>query len=81
MNPLYQKPQVNSPINMLRGMQNPKQFAEQLLRTNPQAQQFLAQAQQMAQGKNPKDVAKQLAKQYGISEQELMSFASQMGLK
>jgi hypothetical protein len=80
MNPLLQQG-GNNPLAMLKTMQNPKQFAEQLLKTNPQAQQFLTQAQQMAQGKNPKEVAKNLAKRYGISEQELMSFASQMGIE
>lgn len=70
-----------NPLSMLQGMQNPAQFAQQLLNSNPQARQFMEQMQNMANGRNPKEFAMQLAKQNGMSEQDIMSFAQKMGAK
>lgn len=70
-----------NPLSMLQSMQNPTQFAQQLLQSNPQAKQFMEQMQNMANGRSPKEFAMQLAKQSGMSEQDIMSFAQKMGAK
>ena len=51
--------------------QNPQAFMQMLIQRNPQYAQLLSQVQNMAQGRNPKDFLTQLAKQNGVSEQNI----------
>ena len=51
--------------------QNPQMIMQMLLQRNPQYQQLLTQMQNMAQGRNPRDFIMQLAKQNGVSEQNI----------
>lgn len=60
-------------FQMLRGAQNPQQMFQNMLMQNPQMSSALSQIQNSTQGANPKDVAMQLARQRGMSEQEVMN--------
>ena len=60
-------------FQMLRGSQNPKQMFQNMLQQNPQISSALSQIQNSTQGANPRDVAMQLARQRGMSEQEVMN--------
>lgn len=87
MNPLrnFMGQASQSPINgilqMMNGGMNPQFLADQVLQKNPQAKQFLQQMQNQANGRSPKEMVMQYAKQNGISEQEVMQLASRMGLR
>lgn len=77
--------QQNSPIGnimqMLGGGMNPQALASQLLNNDPKARQFMAQMQNMSNGRSPRDMAIQYARQQGIKEKDLMELAHRMGLK
>lgn len=60
-------------FQMLRGAQNPQQMFQNILQQNPQISSALSQIQNSTQGANPRDVAMQLARQRGMSEQEVMN--------
>lgn len=60
-------------FQMLRGAQNPQQMFQNILQQNPQISSALSQIQNSTQGANPRDVAMQLARQRGVSEQEVMN--------
>ena len=60
-------------FQMLRGAQNPQQMFQNMLMQNPQMSSALSQIQNSTQGADPKDVAMQLARQRGMSEQEVMN--------
>ena len=60
-------------FQMLQGAQNPQVMFQQMLRNNPQMTSALTQIQNSTQGSNPRDVAMQLARQRGMSEQEVMN--------
>lgn len=60
-------------FQMLRGAQNPQQMFQNMLMQNPQMSSALSQIQNSTQGSNPRDVAMQLARQRGMSEQEVMN--------
>jgi hypothetical protein len=60
-------------FQMLRGAQNPQQMFQNMLMQNPQMSSALSQIQNSTQGANPRDVAMQLARQRGMSEQEVMN--------
>jgi hypothetical protein len=60
-------------FQMLRGAQNPQQMFQNMLMQNPQMSSALSQIQNSTQGANPRDVAMQLARQRGMSEQQVMN--------
>lgn len=60
-------------FQMLRGAQNPQQMFQNMLMQNPQMSSALSQIQNSTQGSSPRDVAMQLARQRGMSEQEVMN--------
>ena len=60
-------------FQMLRGAQNPQQMFQNMLQQNPQMSSALYQIQNSTQGSTPRDVAMQLARQRGMSEQEVMN--------
>lgn len=60
-------------FQMLRGAQNPQQMFQNMLMQNPQMSSALSQIQNSTQGANPRDVAMQIARQRGMSEQEVMN--------
>lgn len=61
-----------------------KAMIMQQIQSNPQARQAWSMVQQMKQGKTEEEkiaIVKNLAKEKGISEQELNNLAQQFGLK
>ena len=68
-------------FQMLQGSQNPQQMFQQMLQQNPQMSSALSQIQNSTQGANPRDVAMQLAKQRGMSEQQVMSMFNALNKK
>ena len=65
-------------FQMLRGAQNPQQMFQNMIMQNPQMSSALSQIQNSTQGSNPRDVAMQLARQRGMSEQEVMNMFSSL---
>lgn len=67
-------------LQMLQGSTNPMSLMQQLMGNNPIVQRAL----QMAQGKEAnqlQEIAKNLARQRGMNEQQLNQFLSQFGIK
>lgn len=70
---------MNNPMNifqmidMVNGMGNtPDAMLQMLLQQNPQGKQTIEQLRNSSNGMSAEQIAKQLAKQNGISEQQLM---------
>lgn len=59
-------------IQQIQQMQNPKQAFIGMVQQNPQMQQKMQQMQNMSSGRSMEDTVRQLAKQQGISEEQLM---------
>lgn len=68
-------------FQMLRVAQNPQQMFQNMLMQNPQMNTALSQIQNSTQGSNPRDVAMQLARQRGMSEQEVMNMFNSLNRK
>ena len=68
-------------FQMLQGSPNPQQAFQQMLQQNPQMNSALSQIQNSTQGANPRDVAMQLAKQRGMSEQQVMNMFNALNKK
>ena len=68
-------------FQMLRGAQNPQQMFQNMIMQNPQMSSALSQIQNSTQGSNPRDVAMQLARQRGVSEQEVMNMFNSLNRK
>lgn len=60
---------------------NPQQIMQQMFQKNPQISQMQTQMQNMAQGRSPKDFILQIAKQNGVSEQNLQGILRILGKK
>ena len=71
---------VNQFMTMVNGGANPMALAQQMLQNNPNAKQVMTQFQNMANGRSPRDLAMQLAKQNGVDAEQMMQFASRLGL-
>lgn len=72
---------VSGIIQMLDGGANPQVLAEQVLQRNPKARMFLQQVQNQSNGRSPKEMVMQYARQNGISDQQFMALAHRMGLR
>ena len=68
-------------FQMLRGSNNPQQMFQNMLMQNPQMSSALSQIQNSTQGSNPRDVAMQLARQRGMSEQQVMNMFNSLNRK
>ena len=67
-------------MKMLQYSQNPNMLMEKMMAQNP----LLSRAMQMAQGKNPQElamIARNLAKQQGINDQQFAQLLGQFGIK
>ena len=67
-------------MQMLQYSQNPNMLMEKMKAQNP----LLSRAMQMAQGKNPQElamIARNLAKQQGINDQQFAQLLGQFGIK
>ena len=65
----------------LRTARNPKQMFEQTVNQSPQHQNTFTQLQNSSNGASYEQIARQLAKQRGISEEQLMQMYNQFGNK
>ena len=54
---------------------NPQQVMKNMMQQNPQMNQMQTQMRNMAQGRSPKEFILQMAKQNGVSEQNLQGLA------
>ena len=68
-------------FQMLSGSNNPQMMFQQMLQQNPQMSSALSQIQNSTQGANPRDIAMQLARQRGMSEQQIMSMFNSLNKK
>ena len=59
-------------LNQFQQMQNPKQAFMGMIQQNPQVQQKMQQMQNISGGRSMEQTVRQLAKQQGISEEQLM---------
>jgi hypothetical protein len=59
-------------IQMFQQARNPQQMLMGMLQNNPKYKTALDQAQNSANGASYENIAKQIAQQQGISEQQLM---------
>ena len=59
-------------LNQFQQMQNPKQAFMGMIQQNPQMRQKMQQMQNISGGRSMQDTVRQLAKQQGISEEQLM---------
>lgn len=71
----------NQMMQFLNGVQNPQKFLQDKLASNPQMKAMLSQMQNGYGGKSPREIAFAMAKQNGISEDQLMQLAGKFGLK
>lgn len=60
---------------------NPKQIMKQMVWQNSQLTQMQTQMENMAQGKTPQEFILQIAKDNGVSEQNLQGIARILGAK
>ena len=65
----------------LRMARNPQQMFEQTVNQNPQLQNTFAQMKNSSNGASFEQMARQLAKQKGVSEEQLMQMYNQFGNK
>ena len=59
-------------VQQMQQMKNPKQAFMGMVQNNPQYQQQMKTMQNMAGGRSLEQTVRQLAKQQGISEEQLM---------
>lgn len=67
-------------LGMLQNSQNPSMLMESLMAQNP----LLSRAMQMGQGKNPQElamIARNLAKQQGMNDQQFAQLLNQFGIR
>lgn len=60
---------------------NPSQVMQNLFQMNPQVGQMQTQMKNMSNGKSPMEFIMQIAKQNGVSEQNLQGIARILGAK
>lgn len=68
-------------FNTLKMARNPQQMFEQTVNQNPQIQNTFTQMKNSSNGASFEQMARQLAKQRGVSEQQLMQMYNQFGNK
>lgn len=69
-------------MNAFRSAKNPQALLQQVMQNNPQLQQVMTQLQNSCGGSmTPEQMARQLAKQNGISDEQLMQMYNQFNRK
>ena len=58
-------------IAMKNSGKNPQMILQMLMQQNPQVSQMMTQFRNMSNGKNPRDFITQMARQNGLSEQNI----------
>lgn len=68
---------INSVISQIMALKkqgrNPQAVMQMLFQNNPQYQQMATQLKNMAGGRNPKEFVMQLARQNGVSQENLQA--------
>lgn len=64
---------IQNILQMRSAGKNPQMIMQMLMQKNPQYRQLVSQMQNMSQGRNPRDFLTQLAKQNGVSEQNIVA--------
>lgn len=59
-------------MNMIGSAKNPQAMLEAMFQQNPQLRQTMEQLKNSSGGASPEQIARQLAKQNGITEEQLM---------
>ena len=59
-------------MSMMNNANNPKAMLDAMFQQNPQLRQVMEQLKNSSYGASPEQIARQLAKQNGISEEQLM---------
>ena len=62
---------IQNILQMRNAGKNPQMIMQMLMQKNPQYRQLVSQMQNMSHGRNPRDFLTQLAKQNGVSEQNI----------
>ena len=70
---------LQSLFQMRNAGQNPQAIMQMLIQRNPQYSQMLTQIKNMSQGRNLREFVMQLAKQNGVSEQNLAQLMQMFG--
>ena len=58
-------------FQMRNAGRNPQQIMQMLMQQNPQVAQMMTQFRNMSSGQNPRDFITQMARQQGLSEQNI----------
>lgn len=70
---------LQSIFQMKNAGRNPQQLLQIMIQQNPQIQQQLAMLKNMSNGKSPKEFFSQLARQNGVSEQNMAQIMQMFG--
>lgn len=74
---------INSVISQIMALKkqgrNPQTVMQMLIQQNPQYSQALQQLKNMAQGRDMKDFVMQLARQNGVSQENLQAMQNMFG--
>lgn len=74
-----------NPIQMLMQFMNgggtPEQVMQMIMQRNPNIQQTMTQFKNMSNGKSPREMVMQLAKQQGIDTKQVEELARRLGAK
>ena len=74
-----------NPIQMLMQFMNgggtPEQVMQMIMQRNPNIQQTMTQFKNMSNGKSPREMVMQLAKQQGIDTKQVEEWARRLGAK
>lgn len=65
-------------FQILQGTRNPEQFVNNMLNANPQMRTVIEQMRNSTNGASYEDMARQLAKQRGMSDDDLQRLYSQI---
>lgn len=77
---MQQNSMFNQLMQFLNGIDNPQQFLKNQINNNPQMNAMFNQFKDGYGNKNPKELVFQIAKQNGLSEQQVMLIAHRLGL-
>ncbi len=82
---MNQNNQMNQAIQSILSMQkaghNPQMVMQMLMQQNPNIRNAITTLQNMSQGRNPQEFVMQLAKQNGISQENMQGIMSLFGNK
>ena len=72
---------IENVISFYRSGGNPNDFMQNIIRNNPNINTFNTQLKNMSQGRNMPEFLLQLAKQNGVSNENLKALAQILGAK